>query len=161
MRSTRGIPRRKRGAAAVEDGRTGGQHGGEHGRELGGAASAGCQFADVVEEDGALEGVQLRGVEGDLGEEGIGHEDGGLVAVAGVGVAQEGGDIHLEGAGKAVERRESGHGLAVLDFGDVGAGHTHASGELTLREIAHVAQVANGSGYLDATFCCWLGGDKG
>jgi len=133
--------------------------GGQHGWMLGGAASAGCQLAYVVEEDGTLKSVQLRGVECDLGEEGIGHEDGGLVAVTGVGVAQEGGDIHLEGAGQPVERREGRHGLAVLNLGDIGTGNTHARGELTLREIAHMAQIANGGGDLDATFCRRLGRD--
>jgi len=109
----------------------------------------------MVEEDGALQSVQLRGVEGDLGEEGVGGEDGGLVAMAGVGVAQEGGDVHLKGAGEAVERGQGRHGLAVLDLGDVGAGYAHAGGELTLREITHVAQIPNGGGYLESAF---LGG---
>ena len=68
------------------------------GGRLGGAAAAGGQLANVVEEDRALQGVELRGVRGDLGEERIGHEDRGLVRVAGGGVAQEGGDVDLEGA---------------------------------------------------------------
>jgi hypothetical protein len=102
----------------------------------------------VVEEDGALQVVELRGVHGDLGEEGIGHEDRGLVAMARVGVSQEGGDIDLKSSGEAVERGESGHGLAVLDLRDVSAGDTHTGGKLSLREVAHVAQVSNGGGYL-------------
>ena len=102
----------------------------------------------MVEEDGTLKLVELRGVHGNLGEEGIGHEDRGLVAMAGVGVSQEGGDVDLKGTGEAVERREGRHGLAILDLRDVGAGNAHAGGELPLREIAHVAQIANGGGYL-------------
>jgi hypothetical protein len=54
---------------------------------LGGATTAGGELANVVEEDGALQVVELRGVHGDLGEEGIGHEDRGLVAMARVGIA--------------------------------------------------------------------------
>ena len=103
----------------------------------------------MVEEDGTLECVELRGVGRDLGEEGVGHENGRLIAMAGVGVAQQGGDIDLEGPGEAIERGERGHGLAVLNLGDVGAGHVHAGRELTLRKIADVAQVAHGSGYLE------------
>jgi len=102
----------------------------------------------VVEEDGALEVVELRGVHGDLGEEGIGHEDRGLVAMAGVGVSQEGGDVDLKGTGKTIERGEGRHGLAVLDLRDVGAGYAHASCKLPLREVAHVAQISNGGGDL-------------
>jgi hypothetical protein len=123
---------------------------------LGSSAASGSQLADVVEEDGPLQRVQLRGVVGDLGEEGIGHENGGLIAVAIVGVAQQGGDIDLKSAGQPVKRRKRRHGLAVLDLGDVGAGNAHASGQLTLRQVAHVAQVANGCGYLYTALlgCC-------
>ena len=71
---------------------------------LRGAAPSSGKLANMVEEDGALQGVELRGVHGDLGEEGIVHENGGLVAVPVVGVAQQGGDIDLEGACEAVER---------------------------------------------------------
>ena len=117
-------------------------------RCLGGTATAGGELANVIEEDGALEVVELRGVHGDLGEEGIGHEDRGLVAMARVGVAQQGGDIDLEGSGKTIERGQRGHGLAVLDLRDVSAGDAHAGCQLTLREIAHVAQIANGCGNL-------------
>ena len=115
---------------------------------LGCAATPSGEFANVVEEDRSLQIVKLRGVHGDLGEERIGHEDRGLVAMAGVGVAQQGGDVDLKCLGEAIERRQGRHGLAVLDLGDVGAGDAHAGGELPLREIAHVAQIANCGGYL-------------
>jgi hypothetical protein len=117
-------------------------------RCLSSATTAGSEFANVVEEDRALQVVELRGVHGDLGEEGIGHEDRGLVAMARVGVTQEGGDVDLKSTGEAVERGEGRHCLAVLDLRDVGSGYAHAGGELPLREVAHVAQVSNGGGYL-------------
>jgi hypothetical protein len=125
-------------------------------RCLGRAATPCSQLANVVEEDGALEGVQLRGVGRDFGEEGVGHENGRLVAVAGGGVAQQGGDIDLQGLRQTIEGRERRHGLAVLDLRDVGAGHVHPSGELTLREVADVPQIAHGCRYLEAVvgFCC-------
>jgi hypothetical protein len=63
--------------------------------ELSGAATSGCEFAHVVEEDGTLQRVELRGVGGNLGEERVGHENRCLVAVAGVGVAQQGRDVYL------------------------------------------------------------------
>ena len=119
---------------------------------LGCATTASGEFANVIEEDGALEVVELSGVHGDLGEEGIGHEDRSLVAMACVGVAQQGGDIDLKCFGKPVERRQGRHGFAVLDFRDISAGHAHAGSELPLREIAHVAQIANGCCYLQSAF---------
>lgn len=123
------------------------------------AASRG-QLADVVEEDGPLELVELRGVHRDLGEEGIGHEDSCLVVAARVGVAEQSGDVHLEGLRQPVERGERRHGLAVLDLRDVGAGDVHAGGELTLREIADVTQIANGGGDLQAVVGSCRGGDE-
>src|ERR1700729_4209900 len=70
---------------------------------LGRTTTAGSEFANVVEEDGALQVVELRGIHRDLGEEGIGHEDRGLVAMARVGVSQKGGDIDLKGPGESVK----------------------------------------------------------
>ena len=66
------------------------------------------------------------------------------------GVAEQGGDIDLQGAGEAIERGQGRHGLAVLDLGDVGARDAHARGELPLREIADVAEIAHGGGDLKA-----------
>jgi hypothetical protein len=123
-------------------------------RCLGRTTAAGSELANVVEEDGALQFVELRRVHGDLGEERVGHEDRGLVAMARVGVAQQGGDVDLKGPGETIEGREGRHGFAVLDLRDVGAGHSHAGCELTLREIAHVAQIANSGGYLKTAFYC-------
>ena len=117
-------------------------------RCLGGATTAGGELANVIEKDRALQVVELRGVHGDLGEERVGHKDRGLVAMARVGVAQQGGDVDLKGTGEAVERGEGRHGLAILDLRDVGSGDAHAGCELPLREVAHVAQIANGGGYL-------------
>ena len=108
------------------------------------------QLTDVVDEDRLLRRGEMRGVLGDLGEEGVGHEDGGLVLVARGRVAEQGGDVDLEGAGKAIERGQGRHGLAVLDLGDVGARDVHARGELPLRQVADVAEIAHGCGYLDA-----------
>ncbi len=53
------------------------------------------QFADVVEEDRLLRRGEVRGVLGDLGEEGVGGEHGRLFLVAGGGVAEQGGDVDL------------------------------------------------------------------
>ena len=92
----------------------------------------------------------MRGVLGYLGQEGIVEQDGGLVAVTGGRVAEQGGDVDLEGASEAIERGQGGHRLAVLDLGDVGARHAHASGELALGEIADVAKIAHGGGNLRA-----------
>ena len=83
---------------------------------LSGATTSGCQLPHVIEEDGALQGVELGGVGRDLGEEGVGHENGRLVAVAGVGVAQQGGDIDLQGPGQTIERGERGIALPFSIF---------------------------------------------
>ena len=68
-------------------------------RYLGRTTAAGSELANVVEEDGTLQVVELRGVRRDLGEERIGHEDRSLVAMAGIGVAQQGGDVDLKRTG--------------------------------------------------------------
>ena len=49
---------------------------------LGSATTARRELANVIEEDRTLQIVQLRGVHGDLGEKGIGHQDRSLVAMA-------------------------------------------------------------------------------
>ena len=117
---------------------------------LGSSTTPGGQLSNVVKEDGTLQVVELRGVHGDLGEEGVGHEDGGFVLVACGRVAEQGGDVDLEGAGEAIERGQGRHGLAVFDLGDVGARDVHAPGELPLRKIADAAEIADGRGDLDA-----------
>jgi hypothetical protein len=71
---------------------------------LGRAAAAGGEFADVVEEDRPLEVIELRDVRRDLGEEGVVHEHGRLVAMAGFGIAKQGRDVDLEGPGEAIQR---------------------------------------------------------
>ena len=129
-------------------------------RKLCGAAASGSQFAHVVQEDGPLQGIEMRDVLGDLSQEGVVHQNGGLVAMTVIGVAQQGGDVHLEGAGQPVERRERRHCLAVLDLGDIGARNIHARGELALREIAHMAQIADCGCDLKTAFGCGLLGDK-
>ena len=63
-------------------------------------------------------------------------------------VAEQGGDVDLQGTGEAIERGQSGHRLAILDLGDVGAGHAHTSGELALGEVADVAKIAHGGSHL-------------
>ena len=74
------------------------------GRYLGCATTAGSELANVIEEDRPLQIVELRGVHGDLGEERIGHEDRGLVAMTCIGIAQQSGDVDLKSTGEAVER---------------------------------------------------------
>jgi len=115
----------------------------------------------VVEEDGALQSVELRRVCGDLGEEGIGHQDGRLVAVPRAGVAEQGGDIHLQRLRQAVKRGEGRHGLAILDLRDIGARHVHARRELTLRKVAYMAKITNCRGDLEAVMRSCGRGDDG
>lgn len=115
-----------------------------------GAAAACCEFTNVIEEDGALQGIKLRGVGCDLSQERVCDEHGGLIGVAGGGVAQEGRDIDFKSPGETIQRAERGHGLPVLDLRDVGAGNVHAGGELALAEIAYVAQIADSGCDLNA-----------
>ena len=69
----------------------------------GGAATACGQLPNMVQEDGALQVIELRGVHGDLGEERVCHEDRRLVAMARVGVAQKRRDIDLKGPCETIE----------------------------------------------------------
>lgn len=128
---------------------------------LGAAATAGGKLANVIEEDGALEGVELRGVESDFCDEGIGHKHGRLIFMACVRVAKEDGDVDLESVCETRERGQRGHGLAVLDLGDVGARHPHAAGELALGEVTDMTQIADGGCDLDAPFGYRNCGNKG
>jgi hypothetical protein len=130
-------------------------------RRLCGAATPGGELSDVVEEDRTLQRVELRGIRCDLGQERIGHQHGSLVRMTAVGVAQQGRDVDVESSCEAVERRQCGHGLAVLDLRDVGARHVHAGGELALGEVADVAKIADGGCNLDSLdgFDGW--GNKG
>jgi len=130
-------------------------------QRLGRATASGCELAYVVEEDGALQSVELRRVSRDLGEERVGHQDGRLVAVPRSGVAEQGGDIHLQGPRQAVERGEGRHSLAILDLRDVSARHVHASCELPLREVAYVAKITNCRGDLKAVMGGCGRGDDG
>ena len=119
---------------------------------LGGAADPALgQFADVVEEDRLLRRVQVSRILGDLGQEGVRHQNGGFVLVAGGRIAQQGGDIDLQGTGEAIQRGEGWHSLAILDLRDIGTRNAHACGELALRQVAHVAQIADRRGHLQAT----------
>ena len=116
---------------------------------LRGAAAAGLgHLADVIEEDGLLCGGEVGSELGDLGEEGVGGEQIAFGLVALGGIAEQGGDVDLEGAGETVEGAEGRHGFAIFNFGDVGARHVHAGGELALRQVTDPAKIANGVGYL-------------
>ncbi len=81
----------------------------------------------------------MRGVLGDLGQEWIVEQNGGFVTMTGGRVAEQGGDIDLEGAGEAIEGGQGRHRLAVLDLGDISAWHSHAGSKLALGEVADVA----------------------
>ena len=74
---------------------------------------------------------------------------------------QQGRNVHLKGAGKAIERGQRGHSLAVLDLGNIGAGNAHAAGELTLTEIADVTKIAHGSGDLKTLVGVFERGNQG
>jgi hypothetical protein len=124
---------------------------------LSGATTSGCQLPHMIEEDGALQGVELGGVGRDLGEERVGHENGRLVAMAGVGVAEQGRDVDLQRFGEAIQRGESRHGLTVLDLGDVSPGNIHACSELPLGQVADVPEIANRGCDLKAAFLLGLG----
>jgi len=130
-------------------------------QRLGRAAASGCELAYVVEEDGALQSVELRRVSGDLSEERVGHQNRCLVAVPRGGVAEQGGDIHLQRLSQSVERGEGWHSLAILDLRDVSARHVHACRELPLRKIAYMAKITNCRGDLKAVMGGCGRGDDG
>ena len=52
-------------------------------------------------------------------------------------------NIDLQSAGKPRQRRQGGHRLAILDFGDIGARYLHAASELALAQIAALAQITH------------------
>ncbi len=102
----------------------------------------------MVEEDRALQGVQLRGVAA-RSRPGTDPPSGRSPHRAGASRRRAAGwRCRPEGARKTVERGERRHRFAVLDLGDVGARNVHARGQLALREVAHVTQLAHRSGDL-------------
>jgi hypothetical protein len=116
---------------------------------LGRSTTSGGQLPDMIEEDGALQGIELGGIGRNLSEERIGHEDRCLVAMAGIGVAEQSRDVHLQGASQAIQGREGWHCFAVLDLGDIGARNIHTGCELPLGQVSDVAEIANSGCDLD------------
>jgi hypothetical protein len=129
-------------------------------RLRGSALAADGEFADLVQEDRLLGGVEMLRMLRNLGKERIGDQHRRLVLVACACIAQKDGDVHLQRTRQTVERGERRHRLAVLNLGDIGAGNAHSPGELPLREIAHATQIAHSRCYLYATLRCGSGWNK-
>ena len=143
-----------RGLTAAEEAPGEFQTGTEEARRMGlsGAAAAGGSVANGAVDERALQGLKMRQEDGDLGQKRIGENGGHFLFAAAAGVADQLAYIHFEGVGQTFERAEGGDRLAILDFGDIGAWHLHAQGQLTLAEVAGAADFPDLSGNLQAGF---------
>jgi len=117
---------------------------------LGEPAPSAGHFAHLVDDLGALDGVELRGKGHEFCEERICQDELGFALVAAAGISEQQADADFESLGKTVERGECGDGLAVFNFRDVGAWDLHATGELTLAESAAGANLLYGRSNIDA-----------
>ena len=117
---------------------------------LGHASAASGQLAHLVEEDGALEGIQLADKLCNFSQKGVSGEDCRLSLVPCFSIAEKVGDVYLEGARETFERTNRRHGLSIFDLGDISARDAHATGELTLGEVTHEPQIADSCSYLEA-----------
>ena len=104
----------------------------------------------------AVQRVEVRQQRRNLGQERIGQNRGHFFFAAAARVADELAHVHLERIGQPFQRTQRGNGLAVLDLGDVGAGHLHAAGQLALAQMARAANLAHLSGHLQTG----LGGSR-
>lgn len=107
-----------------------------------GAAAAHGGVAHSALKQSAMHGLEMGQQRGDLRQERIGKHCRDFSITNTARVPDELADIHIEGGGKPLEGAEGGNGLPILDFGDVGAGHLHSAGELTLAEVSRLAGLA-------------------
>ena len=124
------------------------------------APTTGGKLANVVEKDGTLQRVELRGIRGDLSQKRIGHEHRCLTGVTARSIAEERRNVDLEGSCETVEGRQRRHSFAIFNLGDIGSGYTHTTRELPLAQVANVAKIAHGGGDLDALLGLSSRGDK-
>lgn len=113
------------------------------------AASAG-HFAHLIDDLGALHGIELRNKGREFGEERVGHDELGFALVPEAAVAEQQADADFEGMGQTVERGERRNGLAVFNLGDVGARHLHTARQLTLAETTAGTDLLDGRCDIDA-----------
>jgi len=78
----------------------------------------------------------------DLGEEGVGQNCSHLFIATAAGIPHQLTNVHVEGIGETLKRTQRGNSLAVLDFGDVGPGHLHATGQLALAQVASATNLS-------------------
>jgi len=119
---------------------------------LGGAAAAHGGIANCALEEGAVHRLKMRKEGGDLGQERVGKDGCDFLITNAARIPDELADVDIEGGGEALKRTERGNRLAVLDFGDVGAGHLHTAGQLTLAEVARFADIAHLTRHLQPGF---------
>src|SRR5450631_40965 len=119
------------------------------------AVAAGSHIAHLVQEYGALHGIQLGSIGSQLREERIGEDGLGFFLAPAAAIAQQVTDIDFECVGEPLKRGEGGASLGILNLGDVGAGDLHSSRELTLAEVAAAANVANSAGNLGHSVIFW------
>ena len=93
-----------------------------------------------------------------LREEWIGHNRRYLFVATAARVADELAHVHFKRICEPLQRSQCWDCLSVLDLRNVGAGHLHPAGELSLTQMTSSANLANLGRYLQTGFlrsCCW------
>ncbi len=114
------------------------------------AAPAGSHVPHLVQQKGAVVAIKPGELGHEFTDERIAHDGCNLLLPLAAGIAEKMADVDLKSRGEALKRRQSRHGFAVFNLGDVGARHLHAASELALAEAALTAQIANGARDLEA-----------
>jgi len=97
-------------------------------RALCGSAASAGRVAHGAIEEGALHCFELGQEGGNFSKEGVRQDGSHLLIAAAARVPHQLAHVDFKSGGEPFKGAEGGDGLAVFDFGDVGAGNLHAAG---------------------------------
>jgi hypothetical protein len=98
----------------------------------------------------------------DFGEEWIGQNGCDFFVASAPGVPDQLAKVNLKGRGQALKGAKGRNCLPVFNLGDVGPGHLHAPRQLTLAQVARLADFSHLPGHLEPGFCrSWSRGQAG
>ena len=88
---------------------------------------------------------------GNLGQEGIAQDCCDLFVAAAAGIADQLAHFNAKRIRQTLQRSQRGYRLAVLNFGDVSAGHLHAPCKLPLTQVPRPTHLSHLPGHLQAS----------
>src|SRR5271154_3232680 len=123
-------------------------------RSLGASTASHGQVAHLVKEHRALQGIHLCDVRSQLRQKRVAENRRRLFMATATRIPKQMTDVDFQCSGETCQRRQRRHRLAVLDFRDVGARHLHTPSQLTLTQIAALAQITHRARDLQAVIFC-------